>query len=156
MTRTCWPDVWRLASLSIRLIYGWMRWQVGPDGDSAWALCNRLGVGISELQRLNKGLRLTTAAEGGDARLTPGQKIRVPHTVITLPRAPSGPSSLASEGPSAAQRALIHASASGSTPKDGLVAVKVSAGAVQSHVLGLDGVSCGHFIYGSSAPDGDI
>ena len=90
------------------------------DGESAWSICNVHGIGMGELQRLNKGVSLD--------RLKSGQSLRVPSlgVVYNQRQEPSkggiGPEAV---GTVSAQKALIHASAVGETPKNGLVAVKV-------------------------------
>ncbi|KXZ54564.1 hypothetical protein GPECTOR_4g629 [Gonium pectorale] len=83
---------------------------LGPE-ESAWDVCNALGMSLAELRGLNKGVDLQ--------RLRAGQALRVVH-----------PKSLDSfggggGGPSAAVAALQHAVVVGAAPKDGLVAVKV-------------------------------
>ena len=88
------------------------------SGETAWAVCNLHGIGMEELQRLNKGISLD--------QMVSGQTLRVPSLGVGYGGMEAETASGRAFG--AAQNALIHAAAIGETPKDGLVAVKVGTG----------------------------
>ena len=72
---------------------------------------------MGELQRLNKGVSLD--------RIRAGQTLRVPPLgIVYSQRREEGGTGAEAINTRSAQNALIHASAVGETPKNGLVAVK--------------------------------
>ena len=85
-------------------------------GETAWAVCNLQGIGMGELQRLNKGVAL--------GRVSEGQRLSVPLRDENEDQGVGGSGRTGKAG-GTAQRSLIRASAAGETPRDGLVAVKV-------------------------------